>query len=117
MPTQGLEHIIFDNTGTAKAASTVNLNIEAIFEHVANCLKFNGPLTALAVCELKAPTIDFPPNPSDLANLVKMTKWQRKYNQAQDKQKWLDENTQMIYKLVMQLTTLEMKTKLLTMDS
>jgi hypothetical protein len=30
VPTQGLEHIIFDNTGTAKAASTFNLNIEAI---------------------------------------------------------------------------------------
>jgi hypothetical protein len=27
--TQGLEHITFGNTGTAKAASTFNLNIEA----------------------------------------------------------------------------------------
>jgi hypothetical protein len=33
---QGLEHIIFDNTGTAKAASTFNLNIEALSEHIAN---------------------------------------------------------------------------------
>jgi hypothetical protein len=35
-PTQGLEHIIFDNMGTAKAASTFNLNFEAISEHIAN---------------------------------------------------------------------------------
>ena len=52
-PTQGLEHIIFDNTGTAKAASTFNLNIEALSEHVANRLKFDGPLAALAIRELK----------------------------------------------------------------
>jgi hypothetical protein len=36
-PTQGLKHIIFDNMGTAKVASTLNLNIEAIFKHLANC--------------------------------------------------------------------------------
>ena len=48
VPTQGLEHIIFDNTGTAKAASTFNLNIEAISEHIANRLKFDGLLAALA---------------------------------------------------------------------
>jgi hypothetical protein len=41
-PTQGLEHIIFDNTGTVKAASTFNLNIEAISKHIANCLKYDG---------------------------------------------------------------------------
>ena len=52
-PTQGLEHIIFDNTGTAKVASTFNLNIEALSEHVANQLKFDGPLAALAIRELK----------------------------------------------------------------
>jgi hypothetical protein len=44
-PTQGLEHNIFDNTGTAKAASTFNLNIKALSEHIANRLKFDGPLT------------------------------------------------------------------------
>jgi hypothetical protein len=48
-PTQGLEHIIFDSTGTAKAASTFNLNIEAISEHIPNRLKYDGPLAALAV--------------------------------------------------------------------
>ncbi len=69
-PMQGLEHIIFDNTGTAKAASTFNLNIEAISKHIANCLKFDGPLAALAVRELKAPTINFLNNPTDPTNLV-----------------------------------------------
>jgi hypothetical protein len=48
-PTQGLEHIIFDNTGTTKAAPTINLNIKAIFELLANHLKYDGPLTTLAV--------------------------------------------------------------------
>ncbi len=33
---QGLEHIIFDNTGTVKAVSTFNINLETIFEHIAN---------------------------------------------------------------------------------
>jgi hypothetical protein len=98
---QGLEHIIFDNTGTAEAVSTFNLNIEAISKHIANCLKFNSPLAALAVCKLKAPTINFPPNLSNLANLVEMTKWQGKYNHAHNKQKWWDENTQNTYNLVM----------------
>jgi hypothetical protein len=65
---QGLKHIIFNNTGTAKAASTFNLKIETISKHTANHLKFNGPLAALAVCELKTSTIDFPPNQSDLPN-------------------------------------------------
>jgi hypothetical protein len=74
-PTQGLEHIIFDNRGTAKAASTFNLNIEAISEHIANCLKFDGPLATMAVRELKAPAINFPNNPTDPTNLVETTKW------------------------------------------
>jgi hypothetical protein len=116
-PTQELEHIIFDNTGTAKAASTFNLNIEAISEHIANRLKFDGPLAALAVRELKAPTINFPNNPTDPTNLVETTKWQRNFNHAHDQQKWWDENTQKIYNLVMQHSTPEIKTKLLTMDS
>jgi hypothetical protein len=116
-PTQGLEHIIFDNTGTAKAASTFNLNIEAISKHITNRLKFDGPLAALAVRELKAPTINFPNAPMDLTNLVETTKWQRNFNHAHDQQKWWDENTQKIYNLVMQHSTPKMKTKLLTMDS
>ncbi len=111
-PTQGLEHIIFDNTGTAKAASTFNLNIEAISEHIANRLKFDGPLAALA----KAPIINFPNNPTDPTNLVETTKWQRNFNHAHDQQKWWDENTQKIYNLVMQHSTPETKTKLLMMD-
>jgi hypothetical protein len=48
-PTQGLEHIIFDNTGTAKVASTFNLNLESISEHVTNRLKYKGSLAALAI--------------------------------------------------------------------
>ena len=40
-PTQGLEHIFFVNTGTAKAASSFNLNIEALSEHIVNHLKYN----------------------------------------------------------------------------
>jgi hypothetical protein len=99
-PAQGLEHIIFDNTGTAKAASTFNLNIEALSEHIANCLKFDGPLAALAICKLKEPTIIFPKDPTNPTNLVETTKWQRKYNHAHDQQKWWDENTQKIYNLV-----------------
>jgi hypothetical protein len=114
---QGLKHIIFDNTGTAKAASTFNLNIEAISEHVANCLKFDGPLAALAICKLKEPIITFLDDPTDLSNLINTTKWQRKYNHAHDQPKWWDENTQKIYNLVMQHSTPKMKTKLLTMDS
>ncbi len=86
-PTQGLEHIIFDNTGTVKAVSTINLNIEALFEHVANRLKFDGPLAALAIRELKEPTIVFPKDPMDPTNLVETMKWQRKYNHAHDEQK------------------------------
>ncbi len=56
-PMQGLEHIIFNNTGIAKATSTFNLNIEAISKHIANRLKFDGPLAALAICKLKEPLI------------------------------------------------------------
>jgi hypothetical protein len=93
-PTQGLKHIIFDNTETAKATSMFNLNIKAISEHVANCLKFDGPLAALAICKLKEPIITFTDDPTDSSNLVTTTKWQRKYNHAQDQQKWWDENTQ-----------------------
>ena len=74
VPTQGHEHIVFDNTGTSKAASTFNLNIEAISKHIANRLKYNGLLAALAVRELKAPTIVFPPDPSDPTNLAKTKK-------------------------------------------
>jgi hypothetical protein len=116
-PTQGLEHIIFDNTGTAKAESTFNLNIDAISEHIANRLKYNGPLAALAVRELKAPTIIFPPDPRDPNNIVETKKWQRSFNHAHDQQKWWTKNNQKIYNLVMQHSTPEMKTKLLTMDS
>jgi hypothetical protein len=114
---QGLEHIIFDNTGTAKAASTFNLNIKAISKHIANCLKFNGPLAALAIWKLKEQTIVFPKDQTDPTNLVETTKWQRKYNHAHNQQKWWDENTQKIYNLVMQHSTPKMKTKLLTIDS
>jgi hypothetical protein len=71
----------------------------------------------LAICELKESTITFPDDPEDSSNLVKTTKWQRKYNHAHDQQKWWDKNTQNIYNLVMQHSTPEMKTKLLTMDS
>jgi hypothetical protein len=116
-PTQGLEHIIFDNTGTAKAASMFNFNVEAISEHVANRLKIDGPLAELAIHELKEPIITFPDDPTDLSNLIKMTKWQRKYNHAHNQQKWRDANTQKIYNLVMQHSTPKIKTKLLTMDS
>jgi hypothetical protein len=87
-PTQGLGHIIFDNMGTAKVVSTFNLNIEAISEHLTNCHKYDRPLTALAVHELKKATIEFTSDPSDMATLIKMTKWQRKYNHAYDQQKW-----------------------------
>ncbi len=116
-PTQELEHIIFDNTGTAKAASTFNLNIEAISKHIANCLKFDGPLAALAMRKLKAPTINFPNDPTDPTNLIKTTKWQRNFNHTHYQQKWWDKNTQKIYNLVMQHSTPKMKTKLLAMDS
>jgi len=67
--TQGLEHIIFDSTGTAKAASTFNHNIEAQLENIANRLKYDSPLAALAVRELKAPTIVFHPDPRDMTNI------------------------------------------------
>jgi hypothetical protein len=97
--------------------STFNLNIEAILEHLANYLKYDGPLATLAVRELKEPTIEFPDDPSDTATLIKTTKWQPKYNHAYDQQKWWAENTQKIYNLVMQHSTQEMKTKLLTTDS
>ena len=100
-PTQGLEHIIFDNTGTAKAPSTFNLNIKALYEHVTNRLKFDGPLPGLAIRKLKEPTIVFPKDPTDPTNLVETTKWQRKYNHAHDQQKWWDGNTQKIYNLMM----------------
>ncbi len=97
-------------------ASTFNLNIKAISEHIANCLKFDGPLAALAMRELKAPTINFPNNLTDPTNLVETTKCQRNFNHAHNQQKWWGENTQKIYNLVMHYSTSEMKTKLLTMD-
>jgi hypothetical protein len=115
-PTQGLEHIIFDNMGTVKAAFTFNLNIKAISKHLVNRLKYDGPLAALAVCELKEPTIEFPDDPSDTAILIETTKWQHKYNHAYDQQKWWAENTQKIYNLLMQHSTQEIKTKLLGMS-
>jgi hypothetical protein len=87
-PTQGLKHIIFDNTETAKAVSMFNLNIKATSKHVTNCLKFDGPLAVLVICKLKEPIITFPDDPTDLSNLVETTKWQRKYNHAHDQQKW-----------------------------
>jgi hypothetical protein len=116
-PTQCLEHIIFDNTGTAKAVSTFNLNIEAISKHLVNRLKYDRPLVALAVCKLKETTIEFPDDPSNMATLIKTTKWQHKYNHTYNQQKWWAKNTQTIYNLVMQHSTQEMKTKLLTRDS
>ncbi len=103
--------------GTAKVVSTFNLNIEAISEHLANHLKYDGHLTVFAVCKLKEPIIEFPNDPSNMATLIKMTKWQRKYNHTYDQQKWWAENTQKIYNLAMQHSTQEMKTKLLTTDS
>jgi hypothetical protein len=87
-PTQGLNHIIFDNTGTAKVAFMFNLNLEAIFKHLANCLKYDGPLAVLALHELKEPTIEFPNDPSGMATLIKTIKWQGKYNHTYDQQKW-----------------------------
>ncbi len=87
-PTQGLEHIMFNNMGTAKAASTFNLNVEAISEHVAICLKFDGPLAALAIRELKEPIIDYPSNPTDPSNLVETTKRQREFNHKHDQKPW-----------------------------
>ncbi len=98
-------------------ASTFNLNIKPISEHLANRLKYNRPLAVLAVRELKEPTTEFPGDPSDTATLIKTGKWQQKYNHAYDQQKWWAKNTQKIYNLVMQHSMQEMKTKLLTMDS
>jgi hypothetical protein len=114
---QGLEHIIFNNTRTAKVASTFNCNLEAISEHIANHLKFDKPLAALAIHELREPTITFLDRSEDSSNLVETTKWQRKYNHTNNQQKWWDKNTQKFYNLVMQHSTPKMKTKLLTMDS
>jgi hypothetical protein len=67
---QGLEHIIFDDMETAKAASTFNLSIKAIPKHDANHLKFDGLLASLAICKLKKPTINLPYIPKDSSNLV-----------------------------------------------
>jgi hypothetical protein len=86
-PTQGLEHIIFNNTGTAKAASRFNFNVEAISEHVVICLKFNGLLAVLAIRKLKEPIITFLDDRTDPSNLAETMKWQRKYNHAHDQQK------------------------------
>ncbi len=116
-PMQGLKHIIFDNTGTAKVASTFSLNLEAISEDIANRLKVDDLLAALANLELKEPTITFLDDPEDSSNLIKRAKWQRKYNHAHNQQKWWDKNTQKIYNFVMQHSTPEMKFTLLTMDS
>ncbi len=116
-PTQSLEHIVFNNTGTAKAESTFNLNVEAISKHVAIRLKFDGPLIALAVRKLKEPIINFPNNPTDLSNLVETTKWQREFNHKHDQKQWWSNNKQKIYNLVLQHSAPKMKTKLLMMDS
>jgi hypothetical protein len=51
------------------------LNIEAISKHLANRLKHDGPLAALAVCKLKEPTIEFPNDPSNKTTLIETTKW------------------------------------------
>jgi hypothetical protein len=107
---------VFNNTGTAKAASALNLNVKAISEHVAICLKFNRLLAALAICELKEPVIKFPNNPTNPSNIVKTTKWQREFNHKHDQKQWWSNNKQKIYNLVLQHLTMEMKTKLLTMD-
>jgi hypothetical protein len=61
-------------------ASTFNLNIEAISKHLANHLKYDGPLPALAVHKLKEPIIEIPDDPSDMATLIETSKWQHKYN-------------------------------------
>jgi len=87
-PMQGLEHIIFDSKGTAKAVSTFNHNIKALLEHIANRLKYDGPLAALSVRELKAPSTAFPPDPTDTTNIVEMKKWHRDFNHARDQEKW-----------------------------
>jgi hypothetical protein len=116
-PTKGLKHIIFDNTGTAKVVSAFNLNLEAIFEYVANRLKFDGPLAALAVCVLREPTITFLDDTEDSSNLSETKNWQRKYNHPHNQQKWRDKNIQKIYNPMMQHSTPKMKTKLLIMDS
>jgi hypothetical protein len=115
--TQGLEHIIFDNMGTTKTVLIFYLNIKAISEHLANRLKYEGPLAALAVRKVKEPKIEFPNDPSNTATPIKTTKWQQKYNHAYHQHKWWAKNTQKIYNLVMQHSTQEMKTKLLTTDS
>jgi hypothetical protein len=70
-PTQGLEHIIFNNVGTAKVVSTINLNLEAISKHVTNRLKFDGPLAALVIREFREPTITFPDNRRILPTLLR----------------------------------------------
>jgi hypothetical protein len=103
--------------GTAKVASTFYLNIEAISEHIANRLKYDGPLAVLAVREVKGPAIDFPSDPKDPTNLDVTTKWQRDFNHACNQQKGWNKNTQKIYNLVMQHSMPEMKAKLLTIDS
>jgi hypothetical protein len=97
-PMQGLEHIIFDSTGTAKAASIFNLNIKVISEHLANHLKYDRPLAALAVRELKEPKIEFPnpDGPSNTATLIKTKKWRQNYNHAYDQHKGWAKNTQKI---------------------
>jgi hypothetical protein len=73
--------------GLPKAASTFSLNLKAISKHIANHLKFDGLLTALAIRELKEPSITFLDDPEDSSNLAKTLKWQSKYNHAHDQQK------------------------------
>ncbi len=48
---------------------TFNFNLKAISEHIANHLKFDGPIAVLAICELKEPTITFPDDLEDSSNL------------------------------------------------
>jgi hypothetical protein len=77
----------FDNTGTAKTASTFNLNLEAISKHVANHLMFHGPLAALAILQAQGANHHFLNDPENSSNLVETTKRQRKYIHAHNQQK------------------------------
>ncbi len=86
--------------GTAKVASTFNLNIKAISKHIANCLSLMACLQLLLFASSKHLPLISPPM-SDSANIAKTTKWKRKYNHAHDIQKWWDKNTQKIHNLVM----------------
>ena len=53
-----------------------------------NRLKYDGPITTLAVRELMAPTIVFPPDPTDTTNIVETKKWPKNFNYAHNQEKW-----------------------------